>query len=379
MHIAMNGWFWDQPNTGSGQYLRHLVGSLRRLKPDLRISLILPAGVDGADVPAGVTVIRAGGSRSNLGKVWFEQRLFPAAAAWAKADLAHVPYWGAPLASLIPLVTTVLDVIPLALPEYAAGFLPRLYTELQSTAARGSSHTITISDAAKADIVKHLGIADSAITTTHLAADERYHPRIGAERDAAVRAKYKLPDDFILYMGGFDRRKQVNLALLGYSYVAQAEGDAYPLVIAGREPDWGTPLFPDMRQYAATLNIEPQWIGYVDEADKPSLLRLARVFVYPSLYEGFGLPVIEALASGTPVIASDIPVMQEIVGDAAYLVAPDSGRKMGGAMLALVGQEPLRKTMINRGLGRATQFSWRKTALETAAVYERVLGQPTKP
>jgi glycosyltransferase involved in cell wall biosynthesis len=157
--------------------------------------------------------------------------------------------------------------------------------------------------------------------------------------------------------------------------VGPAEGNEVPLVIAGKEPEWGTPIFPDLRKYAAELKINDyvRWIGYVDEADKPSLYRLADVFVFPSRYEGFGLPVLEAMASGTPVVANQIPVIEEIVGDGAYLVENGSARTMGGAILALLGQNTLRETMITRGLSQATKFSWRKTAHETLAVYEKVM------
>ncbi len=372
MHVIFNGWFWDQPNTGSGQYLRNLLLHLRKVAPDLAMTLLLPPGADlPDDLPAQVSAIQTSGSRSNLGKVWFEQRTFPKIAGQVGADIAHVPYWGPPLASPIRLVTSVLDVIPLALPQYQPGWQGRLYTSLVSAAARGSTHVITISNAAKADIVQYLGLPEASITTTHLAADDAYHPRIGAERDAAVRQKYDLPDQFVLYMGGFDPRKQVNDALLAYTYIAQRE--EIPLVIAGREPQWGTPMFPDLRAYAEQLEITSgvRWIGYVDDADKPALYRLATVFVFPSTYEGFGLPVIEAMACGTPVIAREIPVMEEIAGDAAYLVK--DARALAGAIIALLLQEPLRQTQIARGLGQATKFSWRKTARETLAVYEQVM------
>jgi glycosyltransferase involved in cell wall biosynthesis len=372
MHVVFNGWFWDQPNTGSGQYLRNLLPNLRKIAPELQMTLALPPGVlTPDDLPPDVRAVPSAGSRSNLGKVWFEQRTFPKIAGQVGADIAHVPYWGPPLASPIRLVTSVLDVIPLALPEYSAGWRGRLYTSLVSAAARGSSHILTLSDAAKADIVKYLGLPEASITTTYLAADDAYHPRMGAERDAAVKAKYDLPDQFVLYLGGFDPRKQVNDALLAYTYIAQRE--EIPLVIGGREPQWGTPMFPDLRAYAKQLDVESgvRWIGYVDDADKPSLYRLAEVFLFPSSYEGFGLPVVEAMASGTPVVARDIPVMEEITGDAAYLVK--DARTMAAAIIALLLQDPLRQQQIARGLGQATKFSWRKTARETLAVYDQVM------
>ncbi len=376
MHIAFNGWFWDQPNTGSGQYIRYLLQNLRRVAPDLQLTMVMPPhNSSPMDLPPNVSVIPTRGGSGNLGKVLFEQRSYPQAVKQSGADIAHVPYWGPPLSSPARLVTSILDVIPLALPEYSNGFRARLYTSLVRAASRGAAHTITISNAAKADIIKYLALPEDTITTTYLAADEAYHPRMGAERDAAVRAKYDLPDQFVLYMGGFDIRKQVNELLLAYTYVGQAEGDNIPLVIAGREPQWGSPMFPDLRKYAEELKITDyvRWIGYVDEADKPSLYRLADVFVFPSVYEGFGLPVLEAMASGTPVVANEVSSIPEVTGEAAFLVGEGNARAMGGAIIALLLQQSFRESQINQGLARATNFSWRKTAKETIAVYEKVM------
>jgi len=376
MHIAFNGWFWDQPNTGSGQYLRRLLHALRRVAPDLQMTLVLPTGLTSADdLPADVSLITTTGSRSNLGKVRFEQQTFPQMAGRCGADIAHVPYWGTPLTSPIPLITSILDVIPLVMPEYSPGWRGRLYTSLVSAAGRGSAHVITISDAAKADIVQYLNIPAEKITTTYLAADEQYNPRMGAEHDPEVRAKYNLPDRYVLYLGGFDVRKRVDQLLLAYTYVIEAEGGEVPLVIAGREPQWGSPMFPDLKKYIAELGIGEwvQWLGYVDEADKPAIYRMADVFAFPTVYEGFCLPVLEAMACGTPVVANDIPVLAEVTGDGAFLTTKGDARKMAGAIIALLEQEPLRETQITRGLSQATRYSWRKTARETLAVYEQVL------
>jgi glycosyltransferase involved in cell wall biosynthesis len=378
MHIAINGWFWNQQTTGSGQYLRNLVTYLKKTRRDLDISLILPPHIQNPeDVPTGVTVIETGtkDKTSKLGKVWFEQRTFPKMAEQVQADIAHVPYWGTPLACSVRLVTSVLDVIPLMYPIYNQGLMTQLYTSLVSSTVRGSGHIITISETAKIDIEEQLGIPEEDISVTYLAQDERFHPRMGAEKDEAVREKYNLPDDFVLYLGGFDWRKQVNNLMLAYTYVAQAEGDNFPLVIAGKEPEWDDGLFPNLREYAKKLDIEEyiQWIGFVDEEDKPSLYRLANVYVFPSLYEGFGLMALEAMASGTPVVTSNAIVFEEVLEDAVYVV--NSPRKMAGAIIALLIQEPLRDAMINQGVAMASNFSWRKTAQETIDIYEQVMKQ----
>lgn len=375
MHIAINGWFWDQKATGSGQYLRHLVNYLKKVG-GLELSLILPPHIQRAEgIADGVRVIQTGtsGQSGGIAKVFFEQRTFPRAARQLNADIAHVPYWGTPLACQVKLVTSILDVIPLQFPIYSRGLRAHLYTSLVSAAARGSSHIITISETAKLDIEEQLKIPEEQITVTYLAADERFHPRLGSERDEAIRKKYDLPDQFVLYLGGFDWRKQVNTLLLAYTYVGEADGDAFPLVIAGQEPDWDGRLFPDLRQYSRRLHIENyvRWIGFVDEEDKPSLYRLADVFVFPSIHEGFGLMALEAMASGTPVVTAKAIVFEEVLEEAAYMV--EDAREMAGAIIALLIQRPLREAMINQGLALASHYSWRKTAQETLAVYEKAL------
>lgn len=382
MHVAINGWFWDAQSTGSGQYLRHLAANLVKVAPALQLSLILPPHIpEPTGIPAGVNAVRTGkrlmrgntGIAGKAGKVIFEQRTFPRAAGRMQADIAHVPYWGPPLSCPVKLVTTVLDVIPLQFPVYSRGALTSLYTSLVSAAARGSNHVITISETAKLDIEEYLQIPEDQISVTYLAHDSRFHPRLGSERDHDLRAKYDLPERFVLYLGGFDWRKQVNMLLLAYTYVAEADGDTFPLVIAGREPAWDDALFPDLRAYSRKLGIDDyvRWIGFVDEADKPALYRLADVFAFPSLYEGFGLMALEALASGTPVVTSNALVFEEVLEDAVYMV--DNARQMAGAIIALLIQQPLRETMINQGLALASKYSWRKTAQETLAVYENVM------
>ena len=161
--------------------------------------------------------------------------------------------------------------------------------------------------------------------------------------------------------------------MLAYTYVGEADGESFPLVLAGREPRYDDKLFPDLREYSRRLKIDDylRWIGFVDEADKPALFRLADVFVFPSLYEGFGLMALEAMAAGTPVVTSNAIVFEEVLEDAAYSV--NNAREMAGAIIALLIQQPLREAMINQGLALASNFSWRKTALETAAVYEALM------
>lgn len=379
MHVAINGWFWDQPHTGSGQYVRRLVEALPACAPALRLTLIVPGHITTLNgLPATVDVLPVPGRfAGHLGKVWFEQRAFPRGVARLRPDVAHVPYWGPPLRSPAPLVCTVLDVIPLLVREYNTGVRNRLYTSLVRAAARGADHLLTLSADSQRQIVARLGVPVERVTVTPLAADRVFHPEIGAERDADVRARYGLDDvdDFVLYLGSYAAHKNVRQLLAAYTFVAQAMGTRVPLVLAGHTPAvWGTPRFPDLPAYIAELGLSDyvRWIGPVAEADKPALYRLASVFVFPSLFEGFGLGPLEAMASGTPVVACEASSIPEVTGDAAFLVAPGDTRAMAGAILSFLTQPEHAATQRNRGLARARDFSWRKTAEATLAVYQRV-------
>jgi glycosyltransferase involved in cell wall biosynthesis len=380
MHLALNAWFWDQPYTGSGQYLRQLVQALRQQDSGLKISLIMPERIkDPGGVPAGIEIVPGrvplGGQ---IGKVLFEQQSFPTAVGRIGADIAHVPYWAGPLSSPARLVITIHDVIPLSMPVYQGGPGARLYFSLVTATARGAAHIITDSEFSRREIVQRTGFPAEYITAIPLAATPDHHPRIGAERDPAIREKYHLPEQYTLYVGGFDVRKNLKALLAAYTYVGPSTGGEYPLVLAGAQPTrWGTPRFPDLPAEIARLGIGEyvRWIGPVDEADKPGVYRMARVSVFPNRYEGFGLGPLESMACGTPVVAADASSIPEVVGDGAYLVDPDDSRKMGGAIIATLIQEDLRESLRNLGLARASNFSWQRTARETLEVYRQVMAR----
>lgn len=377
MHVALNGWFWNQPDTGSGLYLRELLKALVKLDESVRYTLVVPSSWKLDHLPSRVNVQRVQGAHGSAwGKVWFEQVQFPRALRQIKPDLAHVPYWGSPLSSPVPFITSVLDVIPLLIPEYSDTFASRLYTSLVQATAHGSAKILTLSESSKADIVQHLKLSPDHVMAIPLAPREVYHPKMGQEHDEAVRQKYGLPNKgFIVYVGGFDVRKRVRQLLMAYTFVARAHGDETPLVLVGKEPHWREPMFPDMRQAAQELNLPDEnlhWVGYVEEADMPSIYRLADVFVSPTSYEGFGLPVLEAMASGTPVVANEIPVFNELVGDGAFLVPNGNATRMGGAIIALLEQENIYNSVRNNGLAQASNYTWRKTARATLSAYQDV-------
>lgn len=348
MYLVVNGWFWGQMNTGSGQYLHHLVQRLPEVDGQARYTLVLPQA-SAAPAPAGWQVVVMPPARlgDNLAKLWFEQISFPAACRRLGADVAFVPYWGSPWRRPCPTAVTVHDLIPLLLPAYRGSVRQRAYTWLVSQTARRANLTLTDSQASRRDIIQHLGLSPDRVQAILLAADERFQPITDPAELARVRSRYSLPPRFILYLGGFDVRKNVaglvrayarwtqqEVPLLGRSGTSDAPPDAIPhLVIAGKLPAADTSFTPDPRRLAAEAGITEHvhFTGWVEEADKPALYSLASLFVFPSLYEGFGLPVAEAVACGTPVLSSNRSSLPE-AAPGALLADPEDLDALAAAM-----------------------------------------------
>lgn len=375
MQVAINGYFWNRPNSGSGQYTRQLVGHLDRLVSDLEIALVIPAFVGEVgpeDVPQDVKVVAIPARPGHLGKVLFEQRAFPRACREVGATIAHVPYWGSPLQCPIPTAVTVHDVTTLLVREYRRGLKARLYTALVSAGARAADHVITDSEASKADIVEHLGISTECVSAIYLAAGPEYTPEANFLVEMAIREKYSLPESYVLYLGGYEIHKNVVTLLEAFTFVAQALGEDYPLVLAGSKPEKTSSRFPDYESLIDRLGLAENviWAGYIEEADKPAVYRGASTFVFLSRNEGFGLPPLEAMACGVPVVTSSASSLPEVVGDAGFGLDPDDARQIGGSIIATIVQKELAAEMKEKGLKRAAEFSWEQTATQTLLVYD---------
>ncbi len=375
MRIVLNGWFLaHDSHTGTGQYLRALLDWLPRVGPQHEYHVVVPDGPL-PELPSSIGILHLACGASNFDKLRFEQILFPRACEQLGAHLAHVPHWAPPLASPAPLVVTIHDLIPRLLPEYRGGPLVRLYTALVSAATLGASMVLADSEASRRDILRELKLPEDKVRTVYLAADERYTAQSGFLLDEAVKQKYGLPDGYVLYLGGFDARKNVRALLSAWTWAANSVGEAYPLVLGGQLPAPDGRLFEDYPALARQLAVADsvKFIGHVDEADKPALYRGALAFVFPSRYEGFGLPPLEAMACGVPVITGNGGSLPEVVGSAGYVIPPSDTRSLGAAILTCVVEPSVADNLRQRGLEQAKQFSWEKTARATLAAYEAVV------
>lgn len=310
-HLVVNGWFFGQQTNGSGQYLRHL---LQHLPHDsVRVTVLLPEPeLKGAVSPEqwpGVTFSAAPLTwlPRPLAKLYWEQVTMPLMARRLAADLLWTPYWAAPWWQPCPNVVTIHDLIPLLLPAYRGGLLQRAYTWLVSHTARRAAAVLTISDAAARDIVAHLHVNPARVHAIHHGPNQQGRRLLSTEQRGDVRQRLGLPERFFLYLGGFDVRKNLRGILQAYRLYLDRGGDpAVRLVIAGRLPAADTPFAPDPQKIAADLHLGEQvhFCGWVSEDDKLALYALATAYIFPSLYEGFGMMVLEAMSAGAPVVTS---------------------------------------------------------------------------
>jgi alpha-1,3-rhamnosyl/mannosyltransferase len=258
-----------------------------------------------------------------------------------------------------PTVLTCYDVIPLVFPNYFSALQRILYRSTNRLALRAARRVLVISEATRRDLQKYFGVAPAKMVVTPLAADPAFAPA-SAEQVAAVRAKFSLPAEYVLYLGSNKPHK--NLATL----LRAVEKITTPLVVAGAY---------DVRYPIAPHNGKTILLRDVSEADLPALYSGATVFVFPSLYEGFGLPPLEAMACGAPVICSNTSSLPEVVGDAALLVNPHAANEIADAIERVLTNPALRDELRAKGLAHAQKFSWERTARETLAIYKRVCAQ----
>lgn len=379
MRIAINGNFWNKPNTGTGQYLRALLPALVQRDFENDYSLIAPFTLD--DVPFCVSArpmrVALNPVSENLGKLWFEQIAFVRACTRENAALAHVPYFAPPLFSRAPIVVTIHDLIPLILPLYRGSLLVRAYTQLVSAGARRADAIIADSECSKRDIVARLDIPESRVHVVYLAADARYHPIAATTPD---RQKLGLPEKFLLYLGGYDQRKNVRVLIEAFAQLPEFYRTGIRLVLGGVKLGEDSAFFPDPRRLAHEAKLPDdaiQYLGWVNEADKPALYASASAFLFPSLYEGFGLPPLEAMACGAPVIASNASSLPEIVGDAGMLIHPNDPRAWAEAIRAIVSDPARRAELSARGITQSKKFSWERAAKETLTVYQSAIDGAT--
>lgn len=286
-------------------------------------------------------------------------------------DIVHCTCYLTPVSKKSKSVVTIHDLTPLLFPELHAEYTKKVMFRGLLHSVRKVNKIIAISESTKKDVMRLFHVPEGKIEVIYEAADEIYHPIEDSGILTQIRSKYKIPNKFILFVGVLEPRK--NIARLIQAFSILKKKFEYKLVIVGGSGWFYDEIFEQVRR----LHLEGEIIftGYVPREDLQALYNAAELFIYPSLYEGFGLPPLEALACGTPVITSNVSSLPEVVGDAALLVDPYNIEEMTQAMYRVLTDRNLRYSMIDKGLRQAKKFSWKRTAQETLQVYKEVYEQ----
>lgn len=291
----------------------------------------------------------------------------------ARVHLFHAPHYVVPPLVSCPVVATIHDCIHLRFPQYLPNRTAHVYARLfMAMGARKARRIITVSQASKDDIRHYLHTAADKIEVIHNGLDLRFLTPPDDEEVAKVRERFLLTAPFILYAGNIKPHKNVERLIEAFAIMRRTGHEDVKLLVIGDELS----KYPGLRRlvHRHHLHQHVRFFGFVPDATLAALYRLARVFVFPSLYEGFGFPPLEAMASGTPVIASNVSSLPEVVDDAAILIDPLDPAALAAAMSRVLGDDALRADLIRRGRIRVGAFSWARAAADTRAVYRRVLG-----
>ena len=353
--------------TGVGRYLLRVLEELQTLAPaDVRVTGL---GREDQHLPIQAPLRALAGRAGRTAPFGLAQQwLLPAALKRERYDLYHYPNFDLPPVARGPIVATCYDLEPL---RHPALFPRRLvwFFRLFARRLRRADRVITISEATARDVEELAGVARDRISAVHLGVDAHFTPADAEQRDR-VRRRYDLPPRFVLYVGNTMPHKNVGRLVEALAIVRRSCGDA-ALVIGGA---------PDKYRPAVEAAIEThgvgdavRFLGAIEETDLPPLLSSASVFAFPSLYEGFGLPALEAMACGAPVVTSNRASLPEVVGDAAIQVDALDAGALASAIVRLLEDRAESARLAAAGLARARTFTWAKCARAHLDVYRELL------
>jgi glycosyltransferase involved in cell wall biosynthesis len=307
-----------------------------------------------------------------------EQVMLPARLVAQNVSLLHEPHYVLP--PLVPCraVVTIHDCIHLMFPQYLPNRLAYAYARANLwAAARRAERIFTVSETSKADILRYCDVAAERIIVVYNAIDARFATPPEPEAVERVRERYQLHGPFALYVGNIKPHKNLERLIDAFDLVRRGGFERLELLIIGDQIS----KYPRLRRAVDKhkLHKHVRFLGFVPDDTLAALYRLATVFVFPSLYEGFGLPPLEAMASGTPVVTSNRSSLPEVVGDAAVLVDPYSAASIADGIQQVLSDPELRRSLSARGLARAREFSWDASIRRVHEVYMDVASQSSSP
>jgi len=306
-------------------------------------------------------------------RIFWEQCIQPTALIREEVDLLHCMAFVSPVLLPRPVVLTIYDLGFLRRPELYRASSHLYLKQFTPISARRAKRIIAISASTKKDIIRFFGVSPSKVDVVHCGVEEMFLPVNNHQRLDDFRTRRGLPEKMILFVGTLEPRKNLERLLQAYARLKKRKNLSHKLVIIGAKGWHYQEIFAAERELG--LKGDVIFAGYVPQGELPLWYNAAELFVYPSLYEGFGLPPLEAMACGTPVITSNVSSLPEVVGEAGLTVDPMDSEELAEAMNHVLSDGALRQSMQERGLARAGLFSWAKAAQETVEVYRRALGR----
>jgi len=348
---------------GPAVYTENLLKALVQIPSPHKFSVLVPSrGLAHFLYETNFEIIEAGW-RWRLWQPLWDEFVVGTAAKKCGADLVHMTKNAAPPSWGGASMTTLHDICPLVYPELSAPIENCYWSRQMRRVNKRTDMIITVSEAEKERIIEVLGIPAEKIIVTHLGVDPSFAAEFAPEAAAEVRRRYQLPERYLLNVGTISRKKNIENLVKAYQRVKENDPETMPLVIAGRSGPGMPSSWPD-----GVIRLP-----YIHHRELPVLYRDATAFLFPSRFESFGLPVLEAMASGVPVITSDKWSMPEIAGGAAILVDPDDVAGLAGALERLLKEPQLRDELRSKGKKRAGDFSWERCARNTMEIYDKIL------
>jgi glycosyltransferase involved in cell wall biosynthesis len=355
---------------GIGTYIRNLLKQLARIDQATEY-ILLCRPCDLAIVnELGVNFRAVAESSPNYSLA--EQVRIPVALRRERVDLFHAPHYVLPPLTQCKSVVTIHDVIHLLFPQYLPGRLAHAYARASLwAAARRADRILTVSETSKHDILRRFKVPAEKIVVIYNAIDERFNVQPSREQVQRVRERYQLDEQFVLYVGNIKPHKNLERLIDAFDRVRRSGFDHLRLLIIGDEISKYTALRRAVHVHK--LHKAVRFLGFVPIETLAVLYRLADVFVFPSLYEGFGLPPLEAMASGAPVVTSNVSSLPEVVGDAALLVDPYDPESIADGIRQVLTDDDLRATLRARGFAQARQYSWQRSIEHVHRIYTEIL------
>ncbi len=360
---------------GIGTYVQNLLRQLARLDAD--DDYVLLCRKDDRDMldalgPNFHTIVDSASPYSIR-----EQVSIPTRLTREHVDVYHSPHYVLPPLVRCPSVVTIHDCIHLRFPQYLPNRLAYAYAKaFMWWAAHRSARVLTVSEASKRDILYYFNIPEDKVTVIHNGLDERFRLSPPEAEIHRVRERFQLDERFVLYAGNVKPHKNVE-RLIDAFHILHTNGFAHlKLLIIGSDISKYAMLRRAIHTY--DLHKYVRFLGFVSDETLAALYRLAAVFVFPSLYEGFGFPPLEAMAAGTPVVASNLSSLPEVLGDAALLVDPYDANAIAHAIRRCLVDDALRRDLRTLGLAKVQEYSWEEAARRVRRIYSEVAAVPSK-